>query len=131
MLKYIMLVMLLLAPTTLFAQDVPEKTAYMFTASWCNPCQNFKREILPDKEVQRLLKLYTNGIYDIDKYPGLTRAYGINTVPTWVFGEIEEINGRDMVRIKERWRMTSGDMQRQKERFIEALKKHAPKPKNP
>ena len=50
-------------------------TFLAFTASWCAPCGDFKRDFADDASVQ---------IVDIDDNPDFARDYGIQTVPTVV-----------------------------------------------
>ncbi len=52
------------------------------TASWCGPCQSFKRGALSDPEVERLITSRTLPVYlDIDEYSATASMLGVTSVP--------------------------------------------------
>jgi len=53
------------------------------TASWCGPCQSFKRGALSDEAIGKYITDTTEPVYlDIDEHPDEARALGINSIPT-------------------------------------------------
>ncbi|HED53976.1 MAG TPA: thioredoxin [Phycisphaerales bacterium] len=55
------------------------------TASWCGPCQSFKRGALSDESVGQLITETTEPVYlDIDEHPDEARSLGINSIPTLI-----------------------------------------------
>lgn len=57
----------------------------VFSASWCPPCQQMKRNIYPLREVDD--ELYFNWVpvyIDVDDYGPLAQRYGVRGVPTFV-----------------------------------------------
>lgn len=54
---------------------------YIFTASWCRPCQMLKRFIAehPEEFID-----YDVSIIDIDKFPEFRKKYGVKSIPTTV-----------------------------------------------
>ena len=52
------------------------------TATWCGPCQSFKRGALSDPEVESLITSRTLPVYlDIDEHPETASMLGVNSVP--------------------------------------------------
>ena len=66
----------------------------IFTASWCGPCKNLKKDLTKYSE---LFKDTTICIIDIDKDPRLAGKYGVNKVPYSIFyskgKEIKRVTG--------------------------------------
>jgi len=66
----------------------------IFTASWCNPCKNLKKDLT---QYSDLFKDTTICIIDIDKDPKLAGKYGVNKVPYSIFyskgKEIKRVTG--------------------------------------
>jgi len=54
----------------------------IFTASWCGPCKNLKKDLTKYSE---LFKDTTICILDIDKDRNLAGKYGVNKVPYSIF----------------------------------------------
>lgn len=57
----------------------------VFYADWCGPCQNMKRSVWPNSQIQELVKDYKNGkIYwvNVDKEKEYVRKYKIRGIPT-------------------------------------------------
>jgi thioredoxin 1 len=53
------------------------KQLLVFAASWCNPCQNYKR-VLFDNNID----VDNIHIMDVDESPNLAAEYGVKSVPT-------------------------------------------------
>lgn len=89
-----------------------EDVLMVFTAQWCGPCQQFKRDYTADKS---LAEGYTVEILDIDTAKDLTKDFAVNTVPTFIVvkvgddGVIKQENivkrqaGYDGVKKLKRW----------------------------
>lgn len=55
------------------------------TASWCGPCQSFKRGALSDPEVAKAISDHTIPVYlDIDEHPEQASMFGVRSVPTLI-----------------------------------------------
>jgi thioredoxin-like negative regulator of GroEL len=67
-----------------------------FTASWCPPCKLMKSDVLPQSEVRDAITTKYVAVYiDIDKRPEDARAFGVNSVPTFVIARKgEELSRR-------------------------------------
>jgi protein disulfide-isomerase len=65
-----------------------------FTAKWCGPCQEMKRTVFADDEVERALRFHVPVRIDIDQQPVLARKYGATSVPRFVLidddGEVKQ-----------------------------------------
>lgn len=60
-------------------------TLLFFTASWCPPCKQMKREVLPQESVASTIRDEFVGVYiDIDARQGDASSYGIQGVPTFI-----------------------------------------------
>ncbi len=56
------------------------------TASWCGPCQAFKRGTLSDPAVADAIKTSAIPVYlDIDENPEAASMFGIRSIPTLLF----------------------------------------------
>lgn len=66
-----------------------EKALVDFYATWCGPCQLISpiiEEIAKENENIKVIKI------DVDKFPELSRKYGIMSIPTlMVFSEGKEV----------------------------------------
>lgn len=66
-----------------------EKVLVDFYATWCGPCQLISpiiEEIAKENENIKVIKI------DVDKFPELSRKYGIMSIPTlMVFSEGKEV----------------------------------------
>ncbi|MBL4770210.1 MAG: thioredoxin family protein [Planctomycetes bacterium] len=56
-----------------------------FWAPWCQPCVRLKKETLHDAKVVKALEGVEVIFVDVDKHPGLARAYGVETIPNLFF----------------------------------------------
>lgn len=62
------------------------------TASWCGPCQSFKRGALSDPEVGRVIRERTLPVYlDIDENREVAGMLGVNSVPRMILMRGHEI----------------------------------------
>jgi thioredoxin 1 len=53
------------------------------TASWCGPCQAFKRGALSDPEVAKVITDNAIPVYlDIDEHPEAASMFGVQSIPT-------------------------------------------------
>lgn len=52
-----------------------------FTADWCGPCQQMKRTVWADKEVDQALQAFVPMRIDIDLNPELAMEYQIESIP--------------------------------------------------
>lgn len=70
-----------------------------FGASWCQPCREFARTVLPDPAVKRALQDVDFVIYDIDAAPGdaAARRYRISAMPTFM---VVGSDGKEVVRVE-------------------------------
>lgn len=61
----------------------------MFTASWCGPCQNIKREIYNESKSDGLSVTYKDKVVffyiDVEKNPELASEFGITSIPVFQF----------------------------------------------
>jgi protein disulfide-isomerase len=55
-----------------------------FTADWCGPCQQMKRTVFSDDEVERALRFHVPVKIDVDQQPVLARKYGATSIPRMV-----------------------------------------------
>lgn len=70
------------APTPPNEEDLDKGTKYLlFTATWCPPCKETKRTVLPKLEEAG----YTVTSIDWDIYPALVKKYNITGLPTYVY----------------------------------------------
>jgi thiol:disulfide interchange protein len=52
-----------------------------FTASWCPPCQQMKRQTWPDPRVQAALERFVPVKIDVDEFPGVAQKFNVNGIP--------------------------------------------------
>jgi thiol:disulfide interchange protein len=52
-----------------------------FTATWCGPCQMYKRQVFPTKEFKAAAKDFILVEIDTDDQPRVARAYAISGIP--------------------------------------------------
>ena len=52
-----------------------------FWATWCAPCKQLKKETLENAGVSKALADVQFIYVDVDKYPGLAKAYQVRSVP--------------------------------------------------
>jgi thiol:disulfide interchange protein len=52
-----------------------------FNASWCGPCQMYKRNVFPTEEFKAMGKYYVFVDIDTDDQSGLARQYGVGGIP--------------------------------------------------
>jgi len=53
-----------------------------FGATWCGPCKQMESQVLNSADVRRVLKDNVVGVkIDIDEYPQIAQAYGVDSVP--------------------------------------------------
>ena len=64
------------------ANELKQDMILIFTASWCGPCQNLKRDLTKYVDY---FEDTTICIVDIDEQPQLARKYGVNKVPYSIF----------------------------------------------
>src|SRR5690349_17188836 len=57
-----------------------------FGATWCGPCKQFEKDVLPDSYVQTVLKDVMFVRYDVDVSPGIEAAakYEVEAYPTFL-----------------------------------------------
>ena len=60
-----------------------------FTAVWCGPCQQMKRDTWTDASVEAALRPYTPVKIDIDANAALAQGYHVEAVPTFVLVDKE------------------------------------------
>lgn len=66
-----------------------------FTADWCPPCRQMKREVWPDDAVQQLVNSSTIPLYiDVDEQSDLAQQYAVQSIPTLI---IADASGRPLV----------------------------------
>jgi thioredoxin-like negative regulator of GroEL len=53
----------------------------IFTAAWCRPCQQFKRDLAKEPE---MLIGHNVVVIDINEEPEAAQAHGVKTVPTFL-----------------------------------------------
>ena len=64
------------------------------TASWCGPCQSFKRGALSDPKVAEAINEQAIPVYlDIDEHPEQASMFGVRSVPTLILTD-----GRDITK---------------------------------
>ncbi|GAB5495746.1 MAG: thioredoxin family protein [Phycisphaerales bacterium] len=64
------------------------------TASWCPPCQSFKRGALSDPKVAEAINEQAIPVYlDIDEHPEQASMFGVRSVPTLILTD-----GRDITK---------------------------------
>lgn len=52
-----------------------------FNASWCGPCQMYKRNVFPTPEFQAMGKYFVFVDIDTDEQSALARQYGVSSIP--------------------------------------------------
>ena len=52
-----------------------------FTATWCPPCQQLKRDTWPDPGVQAALDHVVPVKIDVDEHPDLAQEFGVTGIP--------------------------------------------------
>jgi thiol-disulfide isomerase/thioredoxin len=52
-----------------------------FNASWCGPCQMYKRNVFPTSEFQAMGKYFVFVDIDTDEQPGLAQQWGVRGIP--------------------------------------------------
>ena len=52
-----------------------------FTATWCGPCQQMKRDTWPDAKVQAALERFVPVKIDVDQFPAEAREFGVDGIP--------------------------------------------------
>jgi thiol:disulfide interchange protein len=52
-----------------------------FTASWCPPCQQMKRETWPDSRVKAALAKWIPVKIDVDEFPEVAREFDVTEIP--------------------------------------------------
>lgn len=95
------LLILILCTTLLGAvQNKSRKNVVFFHATWCGPCNQMKRNVLPHPSIKKILKQYFFGkerpvMVDIDKYPDLARKYGVSSIPvTMIVNDQDKVEKR-------------------------------------
>lgn len=93
MLKYILFFILSLIPTTFYGNDYSVGIV-IFSADWCPPCRQMRREVWSHPEIKKLIKDNNIKIYDvnIDTNVKLSNLYNVNAVPTVIIGTLEPEN---------------------------------------
>ena len=64
-----------------------EETLLVFTASWCGPCQNFKKDLAADAT---LAGEYPVDNIDIDVAPEVAADFAVNGVPTFILIDVND-----------------------------------------
>ncbi len=91
MVKFFLSIVILFIASTAHA----EKTFLYFGASWCGPCQEFKKT-LHQPDVAKLLVQYNNFYVDIDQHPELRTEYGVKKIPTVVIIDEKIVDGKEV-----------------------------------
>lgn len=52
-----------------------------FNATWCGPCQMYKREVFPTAEFKAMARYFVFVDIDTDEQSGLARQYGVSGIP--------------------------------------------------
>ena len=56
-----------------------------FWAKWCVPCKKLKKLTMEHQDVAKVLDSMEVIFVDLDRYPGLAKAYGVTTIPDVFF----------------------------------------------
>jgi thioredoxin-like negative regulator of GroEL len=91
MYKMLLIIIILCSSNIVIAQP----TVLYFGASWCGPCQEFKKT-LHSPDVAKLLVQYNNFYVDIDEHPDLRTEYGVKKIPTVVIIDEKIVNGKEV-----------------------------------
>jgi thiol:disulfide interchange protein len=54
-----------------------------FSAAWCGPCQQMKRDTFANSQVQARLAGYVTLFVDSDRDPGLCQQFGVRGIPAY------------------------------------------------
>src|SRR2546423_1430235 len=66
------------------AQSANKPLLLDFTAEWCEPCQQMRRTVFADRDVQiAIMRSFVPVQVDIDRSPALAQQYRIDAVPTY------------------------------------------------
>ena len=75
-----------------------KRAVVIFTASWCGSCQFFKKDVLPNQQVQSQLGRFTWAFLDVDDRSNreANQKFGIHGVPTII---VLNNQGKELERI--------------------------------
>jgi thiol:disulfide interchange protein len=69
-------------------QALPQNRMLMFTATWCDPCQIWKRDESPQLKAQDWIISGANDahiqVIDTDQQPGVTQQYNVRSIPQFI-----------------------------------------------
>lgn len=86
-----------LKPARAAAAKSGRKLALFFEASWCPHCQEMKRKVLTDPQVEEAGDSWVWVELDIDRNPSLARQYGVEAVPEIVLLDSREQPERRLI----------------------------------
>lgn len=83
-----------LEDATALSAETGKPVLVFATASWCGPCQSFKRGALSDPKVAEAINEQAIPVYlDIEEHPEQASMFGVRSVPTLILTD-----GRDITR---------------------------------
>lgn len=78
-------------------KQAQKPTLLYFTASWCPPCKEMKKNVLPKDAVATTVRDNFVGVYiDVDARPSDANQFGITGVPTFI---IMNKDGQEIARM--------------------------------
>ena len=99
--KYILALSLILSSSVSFGADRPKpirKALIIFSAAWCGPCNQAKKDMNSNPQLTKLLEDYEVLKIDFDADKEIVNSYNVSSVPTFVV--VDKDRGEEIKRQK-------------------------------